>query len=342
MNDSDLADIDRELEELGSVPAHLSRIVARYGGWGLELDEVDETLEAMDQIEAVAGYPASSEIAAVEAADTASSLEFQDEPEEEVVAGDPGEVFQDDIDEKIAQEIFVEAESQGLIQRASEPPEVSVSYETFNEEEPEPTEYANVLPEELTPIDQDVLDLEAPVVSDRRSFAEFVDDNGQQFVSSSDQSENVEVIDQPIVAEREFDAVYFDESEEELPATEELRAYRDREFEHPEEDATFASEAPSEERVRERNPFRDSEYKRLLELELDPSDFPQSEPPSRPPPVADTAEDAALEALDDDDIVEIADEDIEIGDDSGSVIVTVDETEGQDEIVEVVDDEFRR
>jgi hypothetical protein len=127
-----------------------------------------------------------------------------------------------------------------------------------------------------------------------------------------------------------------------LPATEELRAYRDPGFEQYNEEARFASERPSEERMKERSPFRDSEYKRLLELELDPSDFPQSEPPSKPQPAGDAALDNELEALDDDDIVEIEDEDIEIGDGAGDVIVTVDDPEGQDEIVEVIDDDLHR
>ncbi len=340
MDYSDFADIDRELEDLGSVPAHLSRIVALYGGWGLELDEVDETLEAIVGSETTGGFPVSSESAPVEVAETGPVLEIQDEPEAEVIAGNPEEVFQDDIDDNVAKEVFVEAESQGLIQRVSESPEVSVSYETPSDDEAEQIEYANVLPEELTPIDQNVLDLEAAAESGRHSFAEFVDESDQDFNASSDQSVSADA-KEPTAAEREFDAVYFHDSEEELPATEELRAYRDPEI-GLDDEGTFTSERPSEDRSRERSPFRDSEYKRLLELELDPSDFPQSEPPSKPPPADNAAADDELEALDDDDIVEIEDEDVEIGEDTGGVVVTVDEADDQDEIIEVIDDDFHR
>jgi len=341
MDYSDLADIDQELENLGSVPANLSRIVARYGGWGLELDEVDETLETLDGSATLGEYPASGENESVEFGEVEPVSEVQDEPEAEVITDDPFEVFQDDVDDSVAQNVFVEAESHGLIQQASEPPEVSVSDEAPSEDEPEQVEYSAVLPEELTPIDEDVLDLRVAAESDRHSFAEFVDESSQEFIASSDQTTREDGAEQAPPAHREFDAVYFHDSEEDLPATEELRAFRDSDFDRYSDEAALTFERPSQERIQERSPFRDSEYKRLLELELDPSDFPQSEPTSGPPAADDLAEEAEFEALDDDDIVEIEDDDIEIGDQTEGATATEDDAEVQGEIVEVNEDDSR-
>lgn len=389
MEYSDLADIDRELEDLGSVPASLSRIVARYGGWGLELDEVDETLETLNGSLTSGEYTASVETESVEFGKVESVSEVQEEPEAEAIADAPYEVFQDDIDESVAQEVFVEAESHGLIQQASEPsevfvsdeapsdteshgliqqaseppevfvsdeapgedefrelieqasepPEVSISDEASGEDELEQVEYRPVLPEELTPIEDDVLDLKAASEPDRHSFAEFVIENGREFIPSSDQTTREYSSEQTPSAQQEFDAVYFHESEEDLPATEELRAHREPEFDQYRDEVAFASQRPSQESAGERNPFRDSEYKRLLDLELDPSDFPQSEPTSGSLPMDDLAEEAEFEALDDDDIVEIEDEDMEIDDENEGATVTVEDAEVQDEIVEVNEDD---
>ncbi|MBN1655419.1 MAG: hypothetical protein JXA30_16760 [Deltaproteobacteria bacterium] len=332
----DFSDIDRELENLGIVPSHLSRIVARYGGWGLDLDEVDESLAGLAQSAALGTSPQPISTEQGDARGIAPQLEFQEEPEAEVTAGDAREVFQDDIDDSVAEAFFVEAESPGLIQRPGFSFEQRSS-ETTDAERSERVEYVDVLAEELTPVDPEVLEIKASSESGRHSFAEFVQESSEELTISNDRASVPEPPDQTETGQPEYESVYFSESEEELPATEERRAYLEEGFGEEEDELTFAVNRLSEERVQARNSFRDSEYKRLLDLELDPSDFPQSEPSSKPP--SERVGEAEFEALEDDDIVELADDDIEVAGETVNPTVETEQVNSHEGVVDLVDDD---
>jgi hypothetical protein len=329
----DLIDIDRDLDSLGEVPAQLSQIIARYGAVGLDIDEVDGSLKRLVEKKEIIHYSTLNGFAPPDAEEIEV---FHDDVDERVarpvfikaesrgliqrtsaIPVKPEQGESDNPDEQAEVE-YVEVSTEELSAAGDDLAFVKHS----QSDKQDVVEFVDDASREFG-FPSDGVSAEDEAEQRRKARMELEDairgfasdpflgndEAEQRRKTKIDLEQVIRGFDDgtPKLDATDFDAVYTSDIEGQVSSTDESRSHGD------DEPSRENSRSSHPGRVdRDRNPFRDSEYKRLLDLELDPSEFPQSEPPSRrssmPAPVAE-AQPAEIEALDDDDLVEIPDDD---------------------------------